>query len=238
MKLVLTKTLWGCNEVGDQSKWEGLLARVKSQGFDAIELAVAGLPKDGSLDAPWKEATENAGLKLVAQLHTCWYVERPAAAALSGGVYSQGIVGSESPREHLSSFEAQSKRAIAMGACRINSHSGHDSWDLETATSFLRDAMKISERLGLGTITTHETHRRRVLWNPFQAASILRELPDLRITADLSHWCCVLERIPDSTSDSMWEPLLAQLSKCVDLIHARVGAAETPQVAHPASPDV
>jgi hypothetical protein len=61
---------------------------------------------------------------------------------------------------------------------------------------------------------------------------ILESVPDLRLTADLSHWCVVAERL--MTPDL--EPIVA-MANHVDHIHARVGHAQGPQVSHPFAPE-
>jgi hypothetical protein len=56
--------------------------------------------------------------------------------------------------------------------------------------------------------------------------------PRLRLTADISHWCAVSERLmlPEL------EPISA-IADRVDHIHARVGHAQGPSVGHPFAPE-
>ena len=58
------------------------------------------------------------------------------------------------------------------------------------------------------------------------------ELAKLRINADLSHWCCVCEKVFDAADprDDWWPPVLAMVAKHCHFIHCRVGHAEGPQV--------
>jgi hypothetical protein len=64
-------------------------------------------------------------------------------------------------------------------------------------------------------------------------------LEKLQLTADLSHWCVVLEHVPDLNDprDDWWGPLLDEIASRTRLIHARVGFAEGPQVADPRAPE-
>jgi hypothetical protein len=59
-----------------------------------------------------------------------------------------------------------------------------------------------------------------------------KEFPSLKLTADLSHWCVVAERVFDSQSglDDDWEETLQIVSERTHHIHARVGYAQGPQV--------
>jgi hypothetical protein len=63
-------------------------------------------------------------------------------------------------------------------------------------------------------------------------ADWLAAFPGLRLTADLSHWCVVAERL--------MTPELAPIQAMaahVDHIHARIGHAQGPQVNHPFAPE-
>ena len=97
--------------------------------------------------------------------------------------------------------------------------SGHDSWTTEKAVSYFKRVMKIAADLGvyvvvlnnsiypnnrtnpltLGANVVHETHRQRLLYNPYQAREILSkpELEGLKINCDLSHWVAVCEHVFD-----------------------------------------
>jgi hypothetical protein len=96
---------------------------------------------------------------------------------------------------------------------------------------FLGKANAVARKLGI--LVSFETHRGRSLYNPWVTREILRQLPELRLTCDFSHWCCVCERL---VLDE--EPELLQ--ECADRaqhIHARVGYEQGPQVPHPAAPE-
>ena len=64
------------------------------------------------------------------------------------------------------------------------------------------------------------------------ARQILEHLPNLRLTADFSHWCCVHESLLDDQKE-----FLERVIPLVDHIHARVGHAEGPQVNDPRAPE-
>ncbi|MBC8033390.1 MAG: sugar phosphate isomerase/epimerase, partial [Chitinophagaceae bacterium] len=78
----------------------------------------------------------------------------------------------------------------------------------------------------------HETHRNKALFAAHIAAQLLNDNPEVRITADFSHWCVVSES------------LLKQQEEAVELastraihIHARVGHTQSPQVSDPRAPE-
>ena len=77
-----------------------------------------------------------------------------------------------------------------------------------------------------------ETHRGRATWNAPATEQLLNRHPDLRLCADLSHWCCVHE----SLLDRLTQPVAQALQRS-DLIHARVGYSQGPQVPHWRAPE-
>ena len=98
--------------------------------------------------------------------------------------------------DHIQSFRTMVAEAKELGAKFINSHSGCDCWTVEQAREYLTAAVQIEQELGI--IVTHETHRRRIFWNPFNYRDILANQPELlekvRINLDISHWVVCLER--------------------------------------------
>lgn len=67
----------------------------------------------------------------------------------------------------------------------------------------------------------------------------------VQVTADLSHWACVCERVfgnaactdANGSDDEWWLPTLAEVGRRCALVHARVGFAEGPQVPDPSAPE-
>jgi hypothetical protein len=107
---------------------------------------------------------------------------------------------------------------------------GCDAWSIGEHVEFFAEAIGIADELGV--TASFETHRSRSLFNPWTARDILRQLPEMKLTCDYSHWCVVCERLLDSEPDV--------LSLCTERawhIHARVGYAQGPQVPHPAAPE-
>lgn len=132
--------------------------------------------------------------------------------------------------EHADSFESQVSRAASFNPLLIVSHSAQDAMPWKEQLRFFEHALAVQRSVGIPV--GHETHRSRAMFTPWTTADLLRELPDLRITADFSHWCCVTE--------SMLEQYQSELElafKHAIHIHARVGHAQGPQVPHPAAPE-
>jgi len=127
-------------------------------------------------------------------------------------------------------IEEQLQFAADHGAPFANSHSGRDKWSFAEGCAYFRRALDAEQKVGIPI--AHETHRHRLFYSPWSTAAYLREFPELRITADFSHWCVVCESLLDDFEDE----LELAISRAIH-IHGRVGHQESAQVSHPAAPE-
>jgi hypothetical protein len=130
---------------------------------------------------------------------------------------------------HLDDFRAQAELAALAGAQFLTCLGGSDSWPLSRSLEFYARSLDIAGSVGLEV--AFETHRSRPTFHPSSTAEILRAMPALRLTCDLSHWCVVCERLVDD--EGALELALARARH----IHARVGYAQGPQVPDPRAPE-
>lgn len=140
----------------------------------------------------------------------------------------------------MESLRALLRLAKDLGASLANVHGGLDWWEPAQMISFFRGAKRIQVEEGhsVPRVVAHETHRMRALATPMAAAHVLREVPDVQLTADLSHWVLGAERLFDFPSDAeWWPPLLEAVARATVLTHARIGAPREIQVADPAAPE-
>ncbi len=94
------------------------------------------------------EALRANGLFYVAMINTCTF-DTPSQAL----------------EAHLLSFERQVGDAQKLSPVLINSHSGCDLWSFETSKVYFTEALRIERERGLRI--AHETHRGRILYNPW-----------------------------------------------------------------------
>jgi sugar phosphate isomerase/epimerase len=181
------------------------LAAIREGGFDAVEM---GVPAEAGERAALKSELERSGLAFVAQQ---WTTGR-------------------TPAEHARSFEEQYRRAADLSPLFVNSHTGKDYFSLEQNLEVFSVADRLEKELGMRVL--HETHRGRALFSAPSAAALIQALPELRLTADFSHWCCVHESLLEDQGEAVRKAIAATWH-----IHARVGHAEGPQVPHPAAPE-
>ena len=229
-QLKLAKTLWGVDGADDPSRWPELFAKIKSEGFEAVEAIAPAWRAKG-----FCAALQTAELSLICQVHTTGGDIDPVTGEY---VYCT----SNKLHDHLGSFVRLTAECagLPLKPIMINSHSGHDSWGSgDKALAFLKQALKVEAALGVPIV--HETHRQRLFYSPYTTAELLAmpELANLKINADLSHWCCVCEHVFDAKSprDDFWQPTLELVSRHCHLIHMRIGYEEGPQVNEPDAPE-
>jgi len=200
--------LWGVEEA-----WETVFPKIKQNGYYAIETGLHFTPEKDH--ERLRTLLDKNGLKLVNQIHTDSY--EPGKR-------------SKSVEVHVNNFRDQLKKAKEFGAIFCNSHSGYDGWNRQDKETFLQACLNIEKEVGLTCL--HETHRRRVFYTPWDTRDFLTKFPDLKITADFSHWFCVLENDLDGEMD-----IIKQVAAHVGLIHARVGYDQGSQVSDPRTPE-
>lgn len=134
-----------------------------------------------------------------------------------------------SPGAHLADYATQLGWAQRIGATRAAVHFGADFFSFSDSCEVLAEAMTLASDHGIAPC--FETHRGRILFNPFVTRDLLQAIPDMRLTSDLSHWMVVVDRWPDDIMD-----LFELASERSDHLHARVGYEKGPQIPEPADP--
>lgn len=125
--------------------------------------------------------------------------------------------------EHLTDLEQKLAWSTELAPRFVNVLAGNDRWQLPQQVDFFGQALEVARKHG--QIVTFETHRARSLFNPWVTLELIRQLPDLRFTSDISHWIVTCERLLDDPEDD--------LSAFVERVHhvqARVGYDQGPQV--------
>lgn len=191
-----------------KSNWEmfsaplaDFTARAAADGFEAVEVF---LPSRAETPAEIRQILQNRGLTLVGQI----------------------VTEGSTPEEHASSLEMRFLHAVECDPVFVNSQTGRDWFSEEDNLALLRLGADLSKKHGVPLL--HETHRGRPTFSAPSTTRLLQTLPDMRITADFSHWFCVHE------SDLSDQPAAVALAcERADYIHARVGFEEGPQIPDP-----
>ena len=152
------KTLWGVTPLQGNCPegYTALFARIAAAGFSAVETPVWQIADK----AAFSSALAATGLRYVAMLNTC----TPDPAGPPGSTLPVMVRTLEA---HVASFRAQLTEAVALNPLLVNSHSGCDSWGAHTARAFFTAAFEAEAELAGGVLVCHETHRGRILYNPW-----------------------------------------------------------------------
>ncbi|HKZ38059.1 MAG TPA: hypothetical protein VJ184_10430, partial [Chryseolinea sp.] len=198
MKLTFFCPLWG----SDHLPFETFLQQVVKAGYDGVEMSFPLVEKERDEKT---RLLKEYNLKLIAQ-----HWETIDA--------DFGL--------HITNFEKRLWNLVATAPIFINSQTGKDYYSFEQNNTLFNAANKISLESGIPII--HETHRGKWSFAAHITAEYLKQLPELKITFDASHWCNTAESFLD---DQMSAVQLAMAATAH--IHARVGYTEGPQVPDP-----
>ncbi|MET3114552.1 sugar phosphate isomerase/epimerase [Pedobacter sp. CG_S7] len=188
------------------STWLAFLEKVKQAGYDGIE---ANLPADQ------EEREEMLTLLKANQLE--WigqHFETTTADFVA----------------HAQQYEFRLYDLAVAKPLFINSQTGKDFFSQTQNVQLIEIAERISKETGVTIL--HETHRGKFSFCTSSTAFYLDKFPDLKLTADFSHWCCVAESYLQDQRELVWKAISR-----TQHFHCRVGYPGGPQVNHPAAPE-
>lgn len=191
---------------GNTLPFDTFCKNVKEAGYDGVEMA---LPFEKPEKRFLLDCLKNYDLELIGQ-------------------YWQSL--ERDLDEHTKNYERYLRNLIEARPVFINCQTGKDYYTFEQNSQLFALARRLSEESGMKII--HETHRGKSLYACNITEQYLKQLPDLRITLDISHWCNVHESL---LQDQEEEVSLA--ISHTDHIHSRVGHPEGPQVNDPRAPE-
>ena len=211
MKLSLFKTFWG--HEGDLTE---AIKLCQAANFEGIE---APAPHDPIERETFLTELQDAAMPWIAEVSTCtpdgFYVPTKGL----------GVI------DHLDSLEAGIQRSLEGSPIFVNTMAGYDAWSAADTLAFHQGVVRLQEKYE--TIISVETHRGRPTYSPWLTRDFLKELPELRLTIDFSHWCVVSERL---ILDE--EPEILHLAaEHAHHIQPRVGYNQGPQVPDPRAPE-
>lgn len=177
--------------------------RVKAAGYDGMEIAVW----DGKYDEAVKAVRDN-GLQLILMAFTV------------GDTFA----------DMKKSYAQWLEKTTSYKPLFINSHTGKDFHTFEQNCELIRMAAEAQAKTG--TKIVHETHRGRFTYSAPATQHYFSTFPELRLTADFSHWVNVAESYLADQGDNMTRAI-----ERTDHIHCRVGHPQGPQVSDPRAPE-
>eukprot|EP00933_Yihiella_yeosuensis_P042534 TRINITY_DN37154_c0_g1_i1.p1 TRINITY_DN37154_c0_g1~~TRINITY_DN37154_c0_g1_i1.p1 ORF type:complete len:366 (-),score=56.99 TRINITY_DN37154_c0_g1_i1:86-1183(-) len=244
MKLQQYRTLWGvideCDGIPSRSPVRSLEQAAKelaALGYDGIEIPFKVILYLGK--ERFKTVLKENNLKCNIMIFTDGVVA-PGAGVIFGGPY-EGFTAPSEPgesdkellvRTHLKVFKEQVEGAQEFSPTRVICHTLKDYFTHQMAEDFFSDALKWEADKGY--CVCHETHRKRFLHSPWVARDFIHKFPQLKITADLSHWINVAET---NTEDLELTQVIEDIAPQVYHMHCRVGYDHGPQVPDPRAPE-
>lgn len=202
MKLLFFCPRWG----QERTPLNVFLKNVKDAGYDGIE---ASLPSNKKEKQHILHHLKEFDLLLIGQ-H--WETVHPSI------------------EEHYKEYELRLRSLASAQPIFINSQTGKDYYSFEENKKLIDLASNVALETGIPII--HETHRGKFSFAAHITKMYLQNIPDLKITLDISHWF------------NTAETYLADQKEAVELaisrtehIHSRVGFIEGPQITDPRAPE-
>ncbi|MCU1719067.1 sugar phosphate isomerase/epimerase family protein [Pseudomonas sp. 5P_3.1_Bac2] len=207
MRLELFRTLWGY-----RATWQQAVDELLAAGFDGLEARVPETSAQRSANA---RLLREQGVNYIATVFT----STPVLPRQT-----------DTPQMHLDDLVRKLDWAAQLAPQKINILAGNDRWGLSEQVDFFARAVEIAK--ASGQTCCFEIHRGRSLYSPWVTLDVLRQVAELRLTSDISHWVVTCERLLNDPADD-----LSAFIERVDHIQARVGYDQGPQVPHPGAPE-
>jgi sugar phosphate isomerase/epimerase len=179
-----------------------MFLRIKNAGYDGIEF---GFPLNSNLKDGFLKHTKKLSLEIIGQQFDA-----------SGNTFNEYKQSLEKNLYYLATFKP----------LFINSQTGKDFYSFEQNSELINLAQKIEFETGIPII--HETHRGKFPFCINTTVDYINAFPDIRFTADFSHFCNVSESYLQDQRDN-----LQIIIKHAHHIHARIGHPQGPQITDP-----
>lgn len=179
------------------------LDSVKSAGYDGVEMHI---PHDPVSLKQLINALECRNLVLIVQQHL-----------------DLTYVG-------FDSYQKAFKKNILLNAIpsakSLNLHTGRDYFTVDQNLELIRYAEQVAEERNM--LITHELHRGHFNYCGAATSPFIEAQPNIKFTADFSHWCCTSESVLEGQGK-----MVDEVCKRAYHFHARVGYSQSPQVPDP-----
>jgi len=189
---------WGSSDL----RWSVFLNKIKNAGYEGVEI-----------DLPLESIKKNEICSILKDLELDFVAQHWETKEVDFTKHQ------EQYRRHLYNL-------VEAHPLFVNSHTGMDFFSHSQNATLIEMAHKVE--LETGVIITHETHRSRFSYAAHACLTYLEEYPFLKLTSDLSHWCCVAESLLENQPKAVQRAIEHTYH-----IHARVGSAQSPQVIDP-----
>ena len=209
MEIKYLCTYWGSEDLSAKA----FLNKVLSQGFDGVEI---NLPDNQQFVA-----------EFMSELERIRQTSHPDFVFIAQQVLSNE---NETVAAYSERLTKRLNFLVGLNPNAINSHTGKDFFEFEENCTIIEKVEEVGRSAGIPI--WHEIHRGRFSFHLRTLLDYLNIFPNLKLIADLSHFCVVSE---SNLSDQ--QELLTRIYPNIQHIHARVGFEQSPQVNHPFAPE-
>ncbi|KAJ5798308.1 uncharacterized protein N7503_007604 [Penicillium pulvis] len=221
MRIDRFRTVWGIEPGTNLDNWAKWFPELKALGYSGVEVNIHALDSKREISR-LRQICDGLGFDISVLGHSSWvdYLgPRPVGLKAS---------------DHLKAYRDVLLLAEPLRPVSFNFQSGEDAWEIEESIRFYRGTLEVDTELGVSGRVYHETHRNRSMFTPYAAQQILKAVPQLRITADLSHWMVGLERLLDIGEGD--RAMMDSIIPHVYHIHTRIGTTQASQCPEPMNP--
>ena len=134
------------------------------------------------------------------------------------------------PDEYIEEFGRRLEEMAGTKPLFINSQTGKDFFSFDDNCRMIEKTAEIETNTGVPIY--QETHRGKFSFACHLMPRYLETFPEMKITADFSHWVNVSESLLEHQQET-----IEKVIPHVFHIHSRVGYIQGPQVNHPAAPE-
>jgi len=193
---------WGSEKI----PFSKFIEKVTEAGYDGVEISV---PEEENERKNYLSALSNAKIPFIVQHHQT----------------DKKLV-----HDYIPEFTERLEMLAETKPLFINSQTGKDFYTFEDNCRIIEKAVEIETKTGVPIY--QETHRGKFSFACHVMPDYLKVFPEMKLTADFSHWVNVSESLLEHQQDT-----IEQIIPHVFHIHSRVGFPEGPQVNHPGAPE-
>jgi len=202
MKVKFFCPLWGSANM----PFSVFIKRAKEEGYDGVEIS---LPDSIVQQKEYLSVLSDYGVPYIIQ-H--WQTNR------------------KNVDEYISEYITRMEMNAHTKPLFINSQTGKDFFSFEDNCRIIEKASEIEAKTGIPVF--HETHRGKFSFACHSMPDYLKVFPEMKITADFSHWVNVSESLLEHQQENM-----DKVIPHVYHIHSRVGHTQSAQVNDPQTPE-
>lgn len=193
---------WGSESI----PFAAFISKVLEDGYDGVEIS---LPDSVSKRNEYLAILADAGIPFILQHHQ---------------------TDKKMANEYIPEFVSRLEMLADAKPLFINSQTGKDFFSIEDNCRIIEKASKVEAKSGVPIF--HETHRGKFSFACQVMSAYLDVFPEMKITADFSHWVNVSESLLQHQQET-----IDRIIPNVHHVHSRVGFPEGPQVNHPKAPE-